>query len=61
MYCGDNWVSDQVIDNDSLLPDDFKEKQITTLIRKNLIADAIRQGQIVPGAYLQNGTRLQIH
>ena len=50
-----------VIDNDMLLPDDFKEKQITVLIRKNLIADAIRQGQSVPGAYLQNGTRLQIH
>ena len=50
-----------VIANDLLLPDDFKEKQITVLIRKNLIADAIRQGQSVPGAYLQNGTRLQIH
>jgi hypothetical protein len=29
-----------VIANDLLLPDDFKEKQITVLIRKNLIADA---------------------
>ena len=49
-----------VIENETLLPDNYKETQTTTLIRKSLIADAIKAGNNVPGAALHNGTRLDI-
>jgi hypothetical protein len=49
-----------IIENDDLLPEDYKEVQVNVLIRKTLIADAIKNGDKVPGAYLHYGTRLQI-
>lgn len=49
-----------IVENDALLPDDYKESQVNILIRKSLIADALKNGQSVPGAYLQYGTCLQI-
>lgn len=49
-----------VIEDELTVPDEYKEQQVTVLIRKNLIADAIKNGKAVPGAALRNGTRLQI-
>ena len=49
-----------IIENERLLPEDYKEAQTTILIRKSLIADALKAGQTVPGAVLRNGTRLDI-
>ena len=49
-----------VITNESLLPSEFTELQTTTLIRKNLISESLKLGNFVPGAHLQNSTRLQI-
>ena len=49
-----------IIENERLLPEDYKEAQTTILIRKSLIADALKAGQAVPGAVLRNGTRLDI-
>ena len=49
-----------IINNETLIPEDFKETQTTILIRKTLIADALKQGKVIPGAMLQQSTRLQI-
>ena len=49
-----------IVENDALVPEDFKETEVNILIRKTLIADALKSGQSVPGAHLQYGTRLQI-
>jgi len=49
-----------VIEDELTVPDEYKEQQVTVLIRKNLIAEAIKHGKAVPGAALRNGTRLQI-
>lgn len=49
-----------VIENETLLPANYKETQTTILIKKTLIAEAIKAGASVPGAIIQNGTRLDI-
>lgn len=49
-----------IIDNEAQLPEVFKETQTSILVRKNLISDALKQGQAIPGAHLEYGTRLQI-
>lgn len=49
-----------IIENETLLPDNYKEAQTTILVRKSLIAEALKAGHRVPGAALHNGTRLDI-
>jgi len=49
-----------IVINETDVPACYKEQEIKTLIRKNLIAEALKKGNSVPGAYLQSSTRLQI-
>jgi len=49
-----------IVIDEVAIPACYKEQEIKTLIRKNLIAQALKQGGTVPGAYLQSSTRLQI-
>jgi len=49
-----------IVMNEADVPACYKEQEIKTLIRKNLIAEALKKGNNVPGAYLQSSTRLQI-
>ena len=49
-----------VIDNESLVPDEFVRTKIVTEIAKNEIKYAIQAGQDVPGAHLEQTERLEI-
>ncbi len=49
-----------VIVNEDEIPEQFKEAILTWKVDKNAIKEAIKDGKIVPGAKLSNGTRLVI-
>jgi len=49
-----------VIDNEALLPDDYKEVELTLKVRKQLVQKALGEGRTVPGAHLESTTRLDI-
>ena len=49
-----------VIDNEALLPDDYKEVELTLKVRKQLVQKALGEGRTVPGAHLESSTRLDI-
>jgi Siphovirus Gp157 len=49
-----------VIDNEALLPDDYKEVELTLKVRKQLVQKALGEGRLVPGAHLESTTRLDI-
>jgi len=49
-----------VIDNEALLPDDYKEVELTLKVRKQLVQKALGEGHTVPGAHLESSTRLDI-
>jgi hypothetical protein len=49
-----------VIDNEVLLPDDYKELELTLKVRKQLVQKALGEGRTVPGAHLEASTRLDI-
>lgn len=49
-----------VVEDENIVPDDYKETKVEVLVRKTLIGEALKAGQTVPGAHLQAGTRLEI-
>lgn len=49
-----------VIDDEYKLPLFFVEEVTTTKIDKRLIAEALKAGEVVPGAHLEQGTSLRI-
>ena len=49
-----------VIDNEALLPDEYKEMELTLTVRKQLVQKALGEGRTVPGAHLEASTRLDI-
>ena len=49
-----------VIDNEALLPDDYKEVELAIKIRKQSVQQALGEGRTVPGARLESTTRLDI-
>jgi hypothetical protein len=49
-----------VIDNESLVPDEFVRTKIVTELAKNEIKYAIQAGRDVPGAHLEQTERLEI-
>ena len=49
-----------IIDNEALLPDDYKEVELTLKVRKQLVQKALGEGRTVPGAHLEATTRLDI-
>jgi hypothetical protein len=49
-----------VIDNEALLPDEYKEMELTLTVRKQLVQKALGEGRPVPGAHLEASTRLDI-
>ena len=49
-----------IIDNEALLPDDYKELELTLKVRKQLVQKALGEGHTVPGAHLEATTRLDI-
>ena len=49
-----------ILDDFGCIPLDYKETKVEVLVRKSLIAEALKQGIVVPGAHLESGTRLEI-
>lgn len=49
-----------VIEDETLLPDGFKEPLTTVKLLKTEIAQALKSGQAVPGAHLEQSSRLVI-
>jgi hypothetical protein len=49
-----------VIDSEALLPDEYKELELTLKVRKQLVQKALGEGHTVPGAHLEATTRLDI-
>ena len=49
-----------VIDNDSAIPGAYKQEVITVKLLKSEISKALKAGMQVPGAHLEQGTRLVI-
>lgn len=46
--------------NEAAVPDEYKQEVVTVKIDKAGIRNAIKSGEVVPGAALVNGTRLAI-
>lgn len=50
-----------IVDDESQVPEDYKERQVLVAVRKSLIGEALKSGLDVPGAHLDaSGTRLEI-
>jgi hypothetical protein len=49
-----------IIDSENLIPDAYREQVITVKLLKTAIRDALQSGQGVPGAHLEQATRLVI-
>lgn len=49
-----------IILDESSIPENFKEAVLTWKVDKNALKEAIKGGEIVPGAKLSNGSRLVI-
>jgi hypothetical protein len=49
-----------VIDNETLLPDEYKEVELKLTVRKSLVQKALGEGREVAGAHLEASTRLDI-
>ena len=48
------------IEDESLIPDFYKEQVVTEKISKKEIGDTLKAGQAVPGAYLKQNKNIQI-
>ncbi len=49
-----------IVTDEVAIPACYKAEVVTISVKKNLIAEALKQGGTVAGAYLQSSTRLQI-
>jgi hypothetical protein len=50
-----------ILEDESIIPESFKESKIEVLIRRAQIMDALKSGTAVPGAFLRtDGNRLEI-
>ncbi|MDP2100112.1 MAG: siphovirus Gp157 family protein [Methylobacter sp.] len=49
-----------IVTDEIAIPACYKAEVVTVSVKKSLIAEAIKQGGTVAGAYLQSSTRLQI-
>ena len=48
-----------IIDNDGLIPAKFKEVVQTTKLRSDLIKEALKNGEVVPGAHIESGSHVR--
>lgn len=49
-----------VIEDEKLIPNEYKRDIVTTEIRKDAIKDELKLGTIIPGARLEQGTTLKL-
>ncbi len=48
-----------IVDDETLIPSEFKEIVQTTKIRSDMIKEALKSGKVVPGARLETGSHMR--